>query len=205
MYYFRMVAENIGGTQEGEIVSFPTGDYYLAVGDSITWGGGSGFPPILENLLTAGKGYPHLIANEGVSGYDSADGAFWISDTLAGHPSAKYVLILYGTNDAFLPAVSRATYKSNMQDIISSVLSAGKTPYLAKVPYTSDPLRSDSAIQEYNQVIDELVSEYSITVVPPDFYSWFQSNPGELEDGIHPTVSGDQSMANLWFTALTAF
>jgi len=81
MYYFRIVARNAGGTQRGTIKSFPTGEYYVAIGDSITFGQGDdyapddtsldgrntggGFEPILNNLLTAGKSIPHNIANEG--------------------------------------------------------------------------------------------------------------------------------------------
>jgi lysophospholipase L1-like esterase len=206
-HYFRIVAANLSDPDDlslGEILSFPTGEYYVAVGDSITWGGGEGYEPILEDLLTAAKGYPHRVANEGVSGDTSADGAFWIGDTLEAHPSAKYYLILYGTNDADIPAVSTESYRNNIQTIISAILAAGKTPYLAKVPYTSDPLIDLGAIQAYNVVIDELVFTNGIPVIPPDFYTHFESNPDELQaDGVHPNDSGYESMANLWFDALT--
>jgi lysophospholipase L1-like esterase len=222
-YYFRVVAENMGGTQEGEIVSFTTGDYYVAVGDSITGGTGDdipsddtssdgrntggGFEPILNDLLTLNKGYPHTVVNEGVGGDTSADGASWISTTLLNHPSAKYYLVMYGTNDADINTpVSRESYKNNMQTILSAILAAGKIPYLAKVPYTTDPLTSTTIIQEYNVVIDELASENGITTftAPNDFYTYFKNNPGELPDGIHPNGAGYQSMAALWLTALTA-
>jgi lysophospholipase L1-like esterase len=74
------------------------------------------------------------------------------------------------------------------------------------VPYTTDPLTSTTIIQEYNVVIDELASENGITTftAPNDFYTYFQNNPGELPDGIHPNGAGYQSMAALWLTALTA-
>jgi lysophospholipase L1-like esterase len=124
---------------------------------------------------------------------------------------------MYGTNDARFPAVPSGlglnpgqpgysgSYKENMQTIISAILAAGKTPYLAKVPYTSDPGTDILSIQEYNRVVDELIFDNNIWVIPPDFYTYFQSNPGKLgSDGIHPTGMGYQSMADLWFTALTA-
>jgi lysophospholipase L1-like esterase len=231
-YYFRVVASSTAGTQEGAIRSFPTGEYYVAVGDSITFGDGDdipgddtsldgrntggGYEPILNNLLTAAKGYPHTVVNVSVDGATSADGAVQISTTLSNHPSAKYYLVLYGTNDALFPAVPSGlglkpgdvgysgSYKDNMQTMISAILAAGKTPYLAKVPYTLDSMTDILRIQDYNRVVDELIFDNLIMVIPPDLYTYFQSNPSKLSsDGIHPNGAGYQSMANLWFTALT--
>ncbi|MBP2686044.1 MAG: hypothetical protein H6Q81_949, partial [Deltaproteobacteria bacterium] len=220
-YYFRAAAENSAGITRGEIISFPTGDYYVAVGDSITYGSrddilgddtsldgrntGGGYEPILNDLLTAAKSFPHNIANKGVGGVDSAYGAANISTTLSMYPSAKYYLVLYGTNDAdtyFGGPVSKATYKSNMQTIISAILAAGKTPYIAKVPYTSNVRYSISSILEYNAAIDELVAENGITVSPPDFYALFQNTSLLDADGLHPNGTGYQAMASQWQAAL---
>ena len=217
-YYYRAAASNSGGTQKGAINSFPTGEYYVAVGDSITFGSGDnvpgddtsldgrntggGFEPILNNLLTAAKGYPHTVINAGTSGDTAADGLTRINGILSGNPSGKYFLILYGTNDAFIPAFSKAGYKSNMQAIITAIKNAGRIPYLAKVPYTTNAAYSLASIQEYNAAIDELKNENGITVVPPDFYTLFQNTSLLNVDGIHPTGAGYQSMATLWFNAL---
>jgi lysophospholipase L1-like esterase len=208
-YYYRVAASNSGGTQKGAIL--PTSQFYVAVGDSITAGSGDptgdGYEPKLSNLLTASRGYLNTIAKEGVSGATSDNGANSIAATLSTYPFVNNYLILYGTNDADSSngpgfPVPKATYKSNMQAIITAIKNAGKTPYLAKVPYTSDPLRSDTAIQDYNAAIDELRASNGISVVAPDLYSWFESHPSELADGIHPNGTGYQSMANLWFNAL---
>jgi lysophospholipase L1-like esterase len=95
------------------------------------------------------------------------------------------------------------SYKDNMQTMISTIVAAGKTPYLAKVPYTLNSTMN-MLIQDYNRVVDELIFDNDIWVIPPDFYTYFQSNPGKLgSDGIHPNGAGYQSMADLWFTALT--
>jgi len=222
-YYFRAVASSAidpGVFTKGAIRSFPTGEYYVAFGDSITRGShdtipgdGIGYEPVLDSLLTARKGYPHTVVNAGEPAETSADGVNRVGAVLSAHPSANYFLILYGTNDAIIPAVSKAAYKANMQAIITAVRSAGKIPYLAKVPYV-DPLNpnfpagfsfSDGAIQQYNQAIDELVADplNGISVVPPDFYGWFKSHPDQLDDGLHPNNTGYQSMATLWFNELT--
>ena len=70
-----------------KIFNIGIGDYYVAIGDSITEGYGDiywqdnissdgrdvggGFEPILNNLLTTARSIPHHIANEGVGGTKS--------------------------------------------------------------------------------------------------------------------------------------
>src|SRR5262249_8753524 len=131
---------------------------------------GIGYEPKLSSLLTSAKGRPIGVANVGVSGTTSADGAAAITATLSTYSTALHYLILYGTNDAFIPAVPsgrglnpgnpgyNGSYKANMQQIITAVLASGRTPYLAKVPFTTLSAISNSAIQDYNAVIDELVA-----------------------------------------------
>ncbi|OQX56297.1 MAG: hypothetical protein B5M53_02260 [Candidatus Cloacimonas sp. 4484_209] len=222
------------------------GDYYVAIGDSITKGygdddpsddisadgrnEGGGYEPILNNLLTAERGYPHNIVNEGVEGATSADGRFSISTILAEHPHALRFLVQYGTNDSdiWLPIPSGkglhpgdpgypGTFKDNMQQIIDAINAAGKEVCLAKVPIAladcshckpyEDPSQGQKnlLIQEYNEVIDELVGDptNNISVTPPDFYSYFEVHyPDEYADWLHPNGIGYHSMAELWAEVL---
>lgn len=217
--------------------------YYVAVGDSITEGsgdvsrsgdsafpagnkGGSGYEPVLENLLESAKGYSHTVVNQGDGGATSADGLELMPTILANHPGASYLLILYGTNDSSIPVPSgkglkpgdpgyRASYKDNMQRIISMIIDGGKTPILGKVPITFGPGKGkerhrnpDRAprnvlIREYNKVIDELIAANGIPVPPPDFYSYFKKHPDEYSDNVHPNGMGYRSMARLWFRVLS--
>jgi lysophospholipase L1-like esterase len=209
------------------------GNDVVAVGDSITLGlfddvpsddtsqdgrnTGGGYEPVLNNLRTNAKHYPQTIANEGVGGATSSDGVSYITAHLSHHPDAQYVLIQYGTNDPGIPIPSglglnpgdagyAGSFNDNMQRIITAVKTAGKLPYLAKVPFANGNFTSrDPLYQQYNQVIDQLVATNNITVIPPDLYSWFQAHPSQLgSDGLHPTGIGYQSMATLWFNALQA-
>jgi lysophospholipase L1-like esterase len=122
------------------------------------------------------------------------------------------------------------SYKDNMQQIIDEILGAGMEPLLAKVPIAlgpcgnpndcgryDDPIEDaerNNLIEEYNQVVDELVSANGISVTPPDFYNYFlEDDPdtGEpryetqynVNDNYHPNGIGYQSMADLWFSALS--
>jgi lysophospholipase L1-like esterase len=219
-----------GASTHDQVSPVGIGDYYFAMGDSITVGSGDnitsddisqdgrnaggGYEPILNNLLTNAKSYPHTVINEGVGGTRSIDGVSLLASLLSRHPDAQYVLIEYGTNDAATPVPSGlglhpgdsgypGTFKDNMQRIITSVQNAGKLPYLAKVPPAFGPFSArDPLCQTYNQVVAELVAENSISVTPPDFYSYFQNNQNQLPDGLHPNGIGYQSMGNLWFQAL---
>jgi lysophospholipase L1-like esterase len=89
-----------------------------------------------------------------------------------------------------------------MQQIIDAIRNAGKIPVLAKVLYRADVPSFDARIQQYNQVINELIAANSLTVIPPDFYTFFKTNPSQLGDGLHPNGIGYQSMSPLWYNSL---
>jgi lysophospholipase L1-like esterase len=213
-----------------DVVNFGVGDYYVAFGDSITRGSGDdnfgdnnsadgrdsgpGYQPRLNDLLTTARAYPHTIKNTGVSGDHSLDGAARIDSVLSANPKSQYFLIMFGTNDSIGDRASGLgltagdvgfanSYKDYMMQILDAVVAAGKTPYLAKVPYTllADPQRNE-LIQEYNLVVDELVITYSIPVVPPDFYVHFEANQDQFADLLHPNGTGYAAMSTLWENAI---
>ena len=93
------------------------------------------------------------------------------------------------------------SFKDNLQQMIDLVSLNGRNAFPAKVPYTLSAALNTS-IQEYNQVITNLVANNGITVTPPDFYIHFKVNPGQLGDTVHPTSNGYQSMATLWSNVL---
>ena len=203
--------------------AWASSDYYVAAGNSITIGSqdnilsdGIGYEPILADFLTVAKGYSHTVVNEGVSGDTSALGLALMPSLLSQHPGARFFLVQYGTNDAKTAPPTPSgiglssghpdypgTFKDNMHQIIALIKSSGRIPYLAKVPKafgSFDPINSD--LQEYNQVIDELDSENGIGVMPPDFFSFFESHPEQMADDLHPDGVGYQSMARLWRDAI---
>jgi lysophospholipase L1-like esterase len=229
-----------GVSTQDQATMIGVGTYFLAIGDSITFGYGDGdtsddtsqdgrndskgYTPILSDLLSTDRGYPVVVANEGISGWTSTEALDTFPNVLHEHRDADYVLMQYGTNDAggafpllsgFDKNVGEAgyigTYKANMQQLIDLAIAAGKTPFLAKVPY---PSGANSLIEEYNTVVDQLITENAIEIaagtpfVAPDFYSYFEDNynnagGSEFFDNLHPNGAGYAAMADLWFTALT--
>jgi lysophospholipase L1-like esterase len=183
----------------------------------------------LNDLLTSVEAYPHSVTNrEGVSGARSADGLAVIAKALAAHPGARVFLIQYGTNDSHgtLPVPSglgknpgdpgyAGSFKDNMHRIVTIVLAAGKVPALAKVPITLGPCSActpfkdptvasrNLLIQQYNAAIDELVAHFALTVVPPDFYRYFNEHRDQFSDRLHPNGAGYRAMADLWQSSLS--
>ena len=234
------VIDDMGATVAGiatydQSIQVGIGDYYVAMGDSITQGvgdtvhsddnsqdgrnPGGGYTPILDDLLTTAKERPHHVANEGVSGANSAGGVSLISTLLQKHPNAQRFVIMYGTNDAagLFPVPSGielnpgdsgypGSFKDNMQQIINAIKSAEKIAILAKAPVAL-PLNGprDLLIQEYNLVIDELINNpaNNISTAAPDFHAHFEAAfQTEYFDDLHPNGTGYQSMANLWIGVL---
>jgi len=218
------------------------GDILVAMGDSITEGYadddpsddisadgrniGGGYEPILNDLLTSEKGYPHSIINEGVGSEVSAGGLSRLQAVLDKHPEATTYLLMYGTNDARTDLnVDPEVFRDNMQQMIDKIKTTGKMPLLAKIPrvlgectacipyYQKNPIvdPEDGArnvnIREYNVVIDELATANSIAITPPEFYTYFKDTYGDTyssteqdgyADNLHPDGLGYKEMAELW-------
>jgi len=202
------------------------GDYYVAMGDSITEGfaddihtddvsqdgrtTGGGFEPILADLLATSLGHTVLVYDEGIGGDSVSDGVGQTERLLQKHRYATHFLIMYGTNDTeptgqgLHPGDSgyAGSFKANMQRIINDVKSAGKIPVLAKVPPNYTGANRDAEMEAYNTVIDELTTENALPIAPPDFHSYFAAHPDQLVNGLHPNGQGYQAMAQLWSDAL---
>jgi lysophospholipase L1-like esterase len=151
-----------GPYNQDHVTPVGIGDYYVAIGDSITkgygddfpsddisWDGrnsGGGFTPILNDLLTQLSEYPHTVINEGVAGTTSADGLMNLSPVLQRHPDSQRFLVKYGMNDArpWAPVPSGlglwpgnsgypGTFKYNMQGMLDLIADAGKETLMAKI------------------------------------------------------------------------
>ncbi len=116
------IIDNSGTEQSGEdnhdnVHHIGTGgDILITIGDSITEGRGDddssdntsvdgrntggGFEPILNNLLTLEKGYPHSIYSEGLGGELSRGGLLRLPSIIDKYPDATAYLVMHGTNDA---------------------------------------------------------------------------------------------------------
>jgi lysophospholipase L1-like esterase len=149
----------------------------------------------------------------------------------------KYVGIALGTNDASSATACLAMSASNAQTwyesyvtLINSVISAGKVPVVATVPYRTDSMCSSTGRSQSND--NTVVLNYMITgqttlgtlVMPytpskfiwnlpgvvhgPDLYGFFaqKQNQHFISDngGLHPSGAGQSLLRNLWAQAALA-
>jgi lysophospholipase L1-like esterase len=179
-----------------------------------------GYTPILNDQISARLNRAVTVMNEGIGGATSASGLGCLGSTLERHSVGQIWTVVYGSNDAnaSLPTPSgitcseadlaaqvascRGTYKANLRQIVRELHQVGKIPVIGLVPYLHNaPTGVDDMIQEYNRVVWDLVAEHGLPA-PPDFYSYFQGNPGQLPDDLHPDGGGYAAMALLWYEAL---
>ena len=229
----------ITGQRIGEFVTVDrvgVGDIIVAVGDSITYGedddiytddwsadgrngpvtdiwGTSygGFEPILNNLLTNAKGYPHSVINEGCSGDLAYRGLDRIDGILAKYPTAGMWLIAFGTNDSN-HNVSASVYESNLRSIIARIHAVNPSAkiFLPKVFYWPKDL-----VQEYHGCMQNIISSTPNVCMGADLETSFKQNheqfdhmanaPGTWFSPVkthHPNGIGIQKMAELWRDAI---
>jgi lysophospholipase L1-like esterase/PKD repeat protein len=180
-----------------------------------------GYTPILNDLLTAELGRPQTLDVHATSGIQTLLGVTRVTEAAALFPLATRMLIQLGTNDCaqvqrpsgvgLLPGNPgyEDSYKDHLRQVIQAAVAAGKEPVLAKLPSLLDdpfhvhPVEELNALlEEYNDVIDELVLEEGLAVTPPDLYAHFTAFPEHFHDAVHPNGAGYQAIAALWLGAL---
>lgn len=122
----------------------------------------------------------------------------------------KYVSIMLGPNDA-QAGTSASTFATNMQNIANDLVSNGFKVIInypmwfdqpvAVTYYPTYTVATFNLLQTYAAALDGIVN--GTTIIKGDSSSWayFQANPTQLVDGLHPNGTGINSLANLWYNA----
>jgi lysophospholipase L1-like esterase len=185
---------------------------------------GRGYTPVLSGWLENNLNIPTIIYNNGMASTKAIDSLYAIDSVMARHPESLYYLILYGTNDATATTPTppgntcseadlanevvgcNATFKSYIRTSILALKAAGKIPLLALVPYNKGATATqNTAINNYNSAIGQLIVEHNLAIEPPNLYTYFQTNQNQLVDMVHPDGTGYQAVANLWYKELTDY
>jgi len=180
-------------------------DTWFFMGDSITQGAFMRNLPTetwFENVVNESRPdfYPAVIGG-GIGGDLARNGLGDVEQWLELNPDIKYFAIAFGTNDSWgNKTVGNTTFESDMQGIIDAVLSAGRVPILARIPYSTE---AHETLEEFNAVIDRLQVDNGLPC-GPDLYGWYFQHPGELDDGVHPTREGYVNLNRLWAEAADA-
>ncbi len=205
------------------------GNYFIAVGDSITNGTGDddpdnnssldgrtvgiqGYAAELNDALTNSTGLPQIIFNEGIPGDTSEQlNIDRIDSILERHPKANRMLLLIGTNDAWKSlSVPVDNYETNITQVINvSLIGNIEKVYIAEVLpfYNSQETTLNSIVESYNARIEEIADDSEDDVyIGPNFYNIFTDQYPYLysSDGVHPNDSGYQVISTAWHDILTS-
>ena len=192
------------------------------IGDSITGTvptGGSQSPAQATASDLSVGGLTVTSATQFADGSTTADwlpgaGTGYLTTAKAAFASVgvRIIHIMLGTNDSE-PAhgpVSAATYFSNMQSICQNLVSAGYLVVVSYPPYVvpgsasgAYTSASDTALQGYQQQINNLVNGRTILQGDTQAFNFFLDNQSDLVDGIHPTPAGVTVFGTLWSQALS--
>jgi lysophospholipase L1-like esterase len=183
---------------------------YMAFGDSITRGDGSGsggYPPDLQARLAAHFGGA-IVSNQGRDSTNSFEGEERIRRNLIGQRPA-YTLVLYGTNDWHAPECQtnpRCPTVDNLRDIVRMVKTFRSLPFIATLPPTNpalNPADRNTWAEAVNELIKAMARSEGAVVV--DLYAAF-TRQGDLTrlftDHVHPNDAGYRVMAEAFFEAI---
>ncbi|WP_010251596.1 dockerin type I domain-containing protein [Acetivibrio cellulolyticus] len=181
--------------------SLGTQDDWIIYGDSITAGGtalnGNGKGTIAQIVNSTNSAHFPVVECGGTGSILSRHGSASIDAWLSVFPG-KYVGVAFGTNDAWGNQTGADNYYKNMVTIVNAIISAGKVPVVAKIPWSNLTAISQN-LPSYNAKIEELYLAYPEIIKGPDFYTFFQNNPTLISsDNVHPSTEGYNAMREQW-------
>jgi lysophospholipase L1-like esterase len=185
--------------------------YYMAFGDSITNGDGSGDGAGYRNRLL-GKLTRHfgdgVVVDQGASGTQTDFGASRISGSL-GSVRPAYTLILYGTND-WNTASCRAQFPCHVVDnlrlMVRRCKNANSLPVLGTI-IPADPSRNiperNHWVANMNDLIRPMAEQEGALLADLEEKFLAAGNlPDLFSDHVHPNDRGYEIMAAAWFEAI---
>lgn len=138
-----------------------------------------------------------IAVNEAVSGETTGSLLRHCYKTVRAYPEAQDVVVCVGTNDAKVPALSRAHFTRNYRELTKILAILKRRAFLCTVPKREGfgaPDRLDAdVLKTYTEVIWD-----SHRAFPGSTIVDFAKVPkGNRPDGVHFNLAGDQWAANL--------
>ncbi|WBQ06043.1 SGNH/GDSL hydrolase family protein [Kribbella sp. CA-293567] len=185
---------------------------FVFAGDSVTDCGrrtdpaglGDGYVKLLSGAF--GDGRPRIV-NAGISGHRAADlAARWQTDVLSHEPDVVSVLV--GINDTWRrydkdDPTSTEAYEHSYRELLEPLRTKQLVlvePFLLAVKEEQHGWRED--LDPKIDVVRRLAAEYGALLVPADVELNRQAvtlGAATLaDDGVHPTATGHQLLAELW-------
>ena len=189
---------------------------YVAFGDGITYGviddqaaPELGYVPRLDALLNENFG-PSEVVNEGVPGDTTLNGLGRMSDVLAMH-SARYLLLMEGTNDVVSLEVSVDATAFNIEQMVRKVLDLHALPVLATIIPRKDWRWYSAVYRDRLYGINDNIRRIAQNLKLPfidmfEIYFDFPDAEGGfwalLSDDVHPNERGYEVMTQAWWNGI---
>jgi acyl-CoA thioesterase-1 len=167
----------------------------LFLGTSLTAGlgldPGEAYPAVIQQKIDS-AGLSYRVANAGVSGETSAGAVRRIDWLLRQKPVV--LVIETGANDG-LRGLSTDSLKANIQTIIDSARALSPPPRIVLVGMRALPNYGFAYARRFSRVYSELAERNDVPLVPFLLEDVAGRDGMNQADGIHPTVAGQQRMA----------
>lgn len=167
----------------------------LFLGTSLTAGlgldPGEAYPAVIQQKIDS-AGLSYRVANAGVSGETSAGAVRRIDWLLRQKPVV--LVIETGANDG-LRGLSTDSLKANIQTIIDSARALSPPPRIVLVGMRALPNYGFAYARRFSRVYAELAERNDVPLVPFLLEDVAGRDGMNQADGIHPTVAGQQRMA----------
>jgi acyl-CoA thioesterase-1 len=172
----------------------------VCFGDSITAGyglqPGQAYPDALQRKLDR-SGYKYKVDNQGTSGATTKDAVAELPSVLQLHP--EVVLVEFGGNDG-LRGLPLDQTRHNLDTVLTGLQNAHIKILLAGI--TLPPNYGADYIQSFESMFRDLAARHHAAFVPM-IYKDLVNVPNSIQaDGIHPTATGSDIIANTLFPVL---
>jgi acyl-CoA thioesterase-1 len=187
------LALSLGAVGDGRAAP-PASRVIVVLGDSLTAGLGvaahEAFPARLEDRLRK-EGYDYRVVNAGVTGDTTAGGLRRVEWALRAHP--EVVIVALGANDG-LRGQSVAGMRANLEQIVRRLRAGGARVLVAgmRVP----PNYGEAFAREYADAFPTVARQTGAALMPFLLDRVAAVPALNQPDGIHPTASGHQIVAN---------
>ena len=170
----------------------------VTFGNSLTSGVGDNgsYPTFLQQDLDQ-AGYKWRVINEGVPGDTTTNGLARVTSVLAHEP--QIVVLEFGGNDG-LRGVPVASTRANLDSMIRQLRERNITIVLAGI--TLPPNYGVEYIKPFEKMYRDLASEYHLAFLPFLLEGVALVEGMMSQDGIHPTLKGNQRVAQNVFNVL---
>jgi acyl-CoA thioesterase I len=179
--------------------------HVACVGDSITID--TGYPEYLGTILGAN----YTVGDFGV-GRTTVSLDFnkpYLNQTMCQNAlnfAPNIVVIMLGTNDAYLSWQQRSNFTSDYKTLIALFQALPSKPEIfiaVPPPVFSNTMGLNSTILENDVIplVNQTVSDVGLTLI--DTHTPFIDHPEDFKDGVHPNIQGAKIVATTIFNSIT--